>query len=57
MDSRPPLPPRRRVTMYGHAANLFPPCSVPGCTRPATVRLDDGRYMCAADALAQERTA
>lgn len=43
--------------MYGHSLDLLVPCAIPGCTRPATVRLDDGRHMCAADALTQERTA
>lgn len=42
---------------YGHALDLLVPCSITGCTRPATVRLDDGRLTCAADALTQEKNA
>ena len=43
--------------MYGHAPDLFTRCGLDGCTRPATARTDDGRLVCAADALAQERAA
>ena len=39
---------------YGHALDLLRPCAITGCTRPATIHLDDGRLTCAADALTQE---
>lgn len=43
--------------MYGHAENLLPKCTTDGCDRPATARLDDGRLVCAAEALTVERDA